>query len=249
MPRSRTRKAGISARSWGRRSRWCGSRRSAPRCSPTKPRRRKQRTGPGIRMMNDRPLILNDPQAQSFAVSRSTMVDPQILEIERRRIFDICWIYVGHDSEIRSPGDFKTRTVCGRPVIFCRDSRNGLRVFLNTCRHRGAMVCREPEGNAKIFSCFYHGWSYDRDGNLDGVPGEKDFPASFNRRDYGLKDTPRVETYRGFVFLNFDPDAMPLEDYLSGAKEYIDLVIFFFSSRRRHTILTCDWSSDVCSSD
>ncbi len=176
-------------------------------------------------MMNDRPLILNDPQAQSFAVSRSTMVDPQILEIERRRIFDICWIYVGHDSEIRSPGDFKTRTVCGRPVIFCRDSRNGLRVFLNTCRHRGAMVCREPEGNAKIFSCFYHGWSYDRDGNLDGVPGEKDYPASFNRRDYGLKEAPRVETYRGFVFLNFDPDAMPLEDYLSGAKEYIDLVI------------------------
>ena len=175
--------------------------------------------------MNDRPLVLNDPQAPSFQVNRSSMVDPGILELERRRVFDVCWIYVGHESEVRAPGDFRTRTVCGRPVIFCRDSKNAVRVFLNTCRHRGAMVCREPEGNAKTHTCFYHGWSYDRDGRLDGVPGEKDYPASFKKSDYGLKEAPRVETYRGFVFLNFEPEAMPLEDYLAGAKEYIDLVV------------------------
>jgi len=105
--------------------------------------------------MNERPLVVNE--AAGFRVNRATLVDPEILELERRRVFDACWIYVGHESELRSPGDFRTRAVCGRPVIFCRDSGNAVRVFLNTCRHRGAMVCREAEGNAKTYTCFYHG--------------------------------------------------------------------------------------------
>src|SRR5262252_4185723 len=158
--------------------------------------------------MNDRPLVLHDPQSRRFEVPRSALVDPAILALEQRRVFDFCWIYVGHDSEVRAPGDFKTRSVCGRPVIFCRDSKGAVRVFLNTCRHRGAMVCREAEGNAKVYSCFYHGWSYDRDGRLDGVPGEKDYPPDFRKADYGLAEPPRVESYRGFVFLNSDPDAV-----------------------------------------
>ncbi len=175
--------------------------------------------------MNETPWVINQPDAMHFAVNRATLVDPQVLEFERRRIFDVCWIYVGHESEVRAPGDFKTRTVCGRPVILCRDSRNAVRVYLNTCRHRGAMVCREAEGNAKHFTCFYHGWTYDRDGALYGLPGQNAYPPSFNRAAFALKEPPRVASYRGFVFLNFDADAMALDDYLAGAKEYIDLII------------------------
>ena len=175
--------------------------------------------------MNDSPLLRHDPQAFDFQVNRATLVDPQILELERRRIFDRCWIYVGHESEVRAPGDFRTRTVCGRPVIFCRDADNRARVFLNTCRHRGSIVCREAEGNAKHYTCFYHGWSYDRDGRLDGVPGESAYPPGFDKRDYGLMAPPRVESYRGFVFLNFEAAAEPLADYLGAAREYIDLVV------------------------
>ena len=160
-----------------------------------------------------------------FQVHRSTLVDPRILELEQRRIFDVCWIYVGHESEVRAPGDFKTRTICGRPVILCRDNKNNVRVFLNTCRHRGTVVCREPEGNAKHYVCFYHGWTYDRDGNLYAVPGQSAYPPNFNKGEFGLKEPPRVASYRGFVFLNFDADAIALEEYLAGAREYIDLVI------------------------
>src|SRR5262249_10361608 len=133
--------------------------------------------------------------------------------------------YVGHESEVRNPGDFRTRLVCDRPVIFCRDSAGKTRVFLNICRHRGAIVCREPEGNAKSYTCFYHGWSYNRDGALDGVPGEDAYPPRFRKSDFGLAEPPRVASYRGFVFLNFDQHAMPLEEYLAGTKEYIDIVV------------------------
>ena len=175
--------------------------------------------------LNESTWVINQPEAMHFAVNRATLVDPQILELERRRIFDTCWIYVGHESEVCAPGDFKTRTVCGRPLIFCRDSRNAVRVYLNTCRHRGSLVCREPEGNAKHFTCFYHGWTYDRDGALYALPGQSAYPPSFNRAEFALQEPPKVASYRGFVFLNFDAGAMALDDYLAGAKEYIDLIV------------------------
>ncbi len=169
--------------------------------------------------------VVDDPRHLDFRVHRGALADPEVLERERRRIFDTCWIYAGHESEVVAPGDFRTRNVCGRPIIFCRDSQGAVRVFLNSCRHRGALVCREPAGNARGYHCFYHGWSYDRDGNLDGVPGQASYPESFDRCKLGLAEPPRVDAYRGFVFLSFDPDAQPLADYLAGAKEYIDLIV------------------------
>jgi p-cumate 2,3-dioxygenase alpha subunit len=170
-------------------------------------------------------FVVNDPKGLDFRVHRAAMVDPAVLEREMRRIFDMCWIYAGHESEVTAPGDFVTRTLCGRPVMLCRDSAAKVRVFLNVCRHRGAVVCRERSGNAKGYTCFYHGWSYDRDGKLDGVPGESSYPVSFDRRELGLAEVPRVDSYRGFVFVSFNPRAMALDEYLAGAKEYLDLVI------------------------
>jgi p-cumate 2,3-dioxygenase alpha subunit len=175
--------------------------------------------------MDDFRYVLNEPASLDFRVHRGAMVEPAVLEQEMRRIFDVCWIYVGHESEVREPGDFVTRTICGRPVILCRDSRSGIRVFLNVCRHRGAVVCRERRGNAKGYYCFYHGWSYDRDGCLDGVPGASSYPPSFDRKEFGLASPPHVDAYRGFVFVSFNPAAQPLGDYLAGAKEYLDLVV------------------------
>jgi len=192
---------------------------------PTEWRFRSPRILAHYEAMDDFRYVLNDPDRLDFRVNRAAMVDALVLEREMRRIFDVCWIYVGHASEVREPGDFVTRTICGRPVILCRDSEARLRVFLNVCRHRGAVVCRERSGNAKGYQCFYHGWSYDRDGCLDGVPGASSYPASFDRREFGLASPPQVADYRGFVFLSFDPDARPLGDYLAGAKEYLDLVV------------------------
>jgi phenylpropionate dioxygenase-like ring-hydroxylating dioxygenase large terminal subunit len=175
--------------------------------------------------MKQQPMVINDPAAFDFRVNRAALVDPAILDQERERIFDLCWIYVGHESEVRSPGDFHTREVCGRPVILCRDDESRVRVFLNSCRHRGAVVCRERQGNASSFTCFYHGWSFDRCGRLDGVPGRSAYPPSFDPSNYPLLEPAHVDSYRGFVFICFDPQAMPLVDYLAGATEYIDLIV------------------------
>src|SRR4051812_19797889 len=127
--------------------------------------------------MNGFRYVENDPARRLFRVHRAAMVEGAVLEAEMRLIFDACWIYAGHESEVRAPGDFVTRTLCGRPVFVCRAAPARVRVFLNVCRHRGAQVCRERRGNAKGYPCFYHGWSYAREGRLEGVPGESSYPA------------------------------------------------------------------------
>src|SRR5689334_8468772 len=98
---------------------------------------------------NGHPLVVENREAMSFRVRREAFVSREVLEREQRALFDHCWIYVGHSSELKSPGDFRTRWAAGRPVIFCRDRDGAIHCLINSCRHRGAIVCREREGDRK----------------------------------------------------------------------------------------------------
>ncbi|MBC7974327.1 MAG: Rieske 2Fe-2S domain-containing protein, partial [Myxococcales bacterium] len=169
-------------------------------------------------------IVLEDPANGAFLVDRRAYLDPEIAALEQRRIFDRCWLYVGHDSELPSPGAYVTRNVGGRPVILARGADAQLRAFANTCTHRGAMVCREASGTARAFHCPYHAWTYSNQGDLIGIPGEDAYSASFDRASYALKPH-RMESYRGFVFVTFDErNPESLADYLGGAREYLDLI-------------------------
>lgn len=169
-------------------------------------------------------FIIDDQEAGLFKVNRRVFTDPECLAQERRRIFDKCWIYAGHDSEVPHPGDYRSRNVAGRPMILVRGDDAGVRLLLNTCRHRGAIVCRQKVGNAKTFQCPYHAWTYNSRGELIGVPGEESYSDGFKREDMGLASPPKVDSYRGFIFVCFDSGAQSLSDYLAGAKEYLDVI-------------------------
>ncbi|HEV7687828.1 MAG TPA: aromatic ring-hydroxylating dioxygenase subunit alpha, partial [Acidimicrobiia bacterium] len=170
------------------------------------------------------PLVVDDPVRGLFRVHRSTMTSPELLQRERELIFDRSWLYLGHESELPKAGSFKTRTVAGRPLIFARDHTGRIRAYLNACPHRGAQVCREAQGCAKRFTCFYHGWTFANSGELLTVPGDEAYGEGFDRSELGLGEAPRLEAYRGFVFVNFDRGAVDLPTYLSGACEYLDLL-------------------------
>jgi p-cumate 2,3-dioxygenase alpha subunit len=169
-------------------------------------------------------LIIDNRVDGIFRVNRRAFTDPSILDVEKSRVFEQCWIYTGHESEIPQPGDFRSRRVAGRPVILVRGSDGAARVLLNTCTHRGALVCREQTGNANTFQCFYHAWTFNNRGELIGVPGDEAYSAAFDRRQLGLAMPPRVESYRGFIFISFNPTIVALVDYLAGAKAYLDLI-------------------------
>lgn len=170
-------------------------------------------------------FVIDDRSRGIFRVHRSAMTSEQIFADERSRIFEKCWLYVGHASEVAKTGDYLRRWVGGRPVIFLRDSAGTVRVHFNSCTHRGATLCREEAGNTRVFQCFYHAWTFDTSGKLVVTPGAEAYAAGFDKAEYALRGPARVAEYRGLYFLNHDPDAMDLRSYLGGAAEYLDLIL------------------------
>jgi phenylpropionate dioxygenase-like ring-hydroxylating dioxygenase large terminal subunit len=168
--------------------------------------------------------VVEDIPAGTFRVNRAALVEEAVFQGEMRSIFDRCWLYVGHESEIPKPGDFRARDVGNRPLLFWHGHDGVKRVLYNSCRHRGALVCRVPEGNTRTMSCFYHAWSYGSTGALTGLPGEEGYGPTFDRGCMSLLSPAKVESYRGFVFACFDPGAVDLRTYLAGAADYLDLV-------------------------
>ena len=169
--------------------------------------------------------LLIDELRKIFKVSRQAFVDPAILELERAQIFDKCWLYLGHSSELAKPGDFVTRSVGGRNILFARDGKGNLKAMLNTCPHRGAQVCREKHGSAKSFQCFYHGWVFGLDGTLRSQPGEASYAADFKERSTSsMQQVPRFDSYRDLNFICFDKNVESLADYLGPVREYLDLI-------------------------
>jgi phenylpropionate dioxygenase-like ring-hydroxylating dioxygenase large terminal subunit len=149
-------------------------------------------------------------------VHRRIYTDPAIFEMEMERIFGAAWIYVGHESEVREPGDYACTRIGRKPVVLVRDAEGEIRVIHNQCAHRGALVVASDKGRTDEFQCCYHGWTYHLDGRLKAVPLNHGYPKDFDPRNpnTAMLKVPRVKSYRGFVFASLAPDGPDLEDFL-----------------------------------
>lgn len=154
-------------------------------------------------------------------IAGTLYTDPRLFELEMDRIFHRTWVWVAHESEIAEPGDFRSSWVGRLPVIVTRDRKGGINVLLNRCRHRGASVCDAPRGNVNGFTCPYHAWSYALDGKLRGIPYPEGYEGVTEKKDMPLHRL-RVGTYAGMIFASMNPDVEPLEDFLGGARLWID---------------------------
>ncbi len=159
---------------------------------------------------------------------------------EVERIFMKAWNFIGRADRIPNPGDYFTLEFVGVPVVVVRDNDGEVRAFANSCRHRGAMVAA-GEGNCRAFRCPYHSWAYGLDGQLLSAP-EIDKSRNFDFAEYGLVPL-RLELWAGFMFLNFDPAAAPLSDWLGDLPERLASYRFedMVCVRRKEYLLDCNW--------
>ena len=151
--------------------------------------------------------------------------DPDVFDLERERIFARTWVFVAHESEIPAPGDFVVRRIVDDSFIVVRDDTGTVRVHFNMCIHRGMQVCRAEQGSASHFRCPYHGWSYRNDGSLAGLPFHEDAyggDAGFPRAGNGLLGPAQIDSINGLIFVNLDPTAPGLREYLGDFAYYLD---------------------------
>ena len=172
----------------------------------------------------DAPVAARDYRAlvQRDRIHGSLYTNDAIFQDEMEKIFYKGWVFIGHDSEVPDPGDYITRTVGLEPVLMVRNREGEVRVFSNRCMHRGNKLCSRESGNKRAFTCEYHGWTFSLDGDLKAVPYAGGFDKDM--AEFALRRPARVESYQGFVFATFNPDACTLDEHLGKAKGLIDRV-------------------------
>ena len=154
--------------------------------------------------------------------------DDEVFQLEKEHLFERSWIFVAHESEIPDPGDYVVRRVLEDSFIVARDEGGEVRVMFNMCLHRGMQICRAELGNASHFRCSYHGWSYRNDGRLVGLPFHQEAYGGedgFSKNGQTLLPAPAMEIYNGLIFVNLDPNAQPLREFLGEFTYYLDFYI------------------------
>jgi len=181
------------------------------------------------------------PLERASTIPGPWYVDPRMAELERQTVFSKTWQLIGRVDQLQQPGQFLRATVAGEPIVAVRGTDGQLRAFYNVCRHHAAAVVTEPCGVAQILHCPYHGWNYGLDGALKGMP-EFDGVENFDRKDHGLVPV-RVDTWENFVFINLDPNAAPLRDFLGALvrrMEPLGVSKLHYFDRRVYNI-ACNW--------
>jgi phenylpropionate dioxygenase-like ring-hydroxylating dioxygenase large terminal subunit len=169
------------------------------------------------------PTLLTDAFFESFESSLGGLdtaetlppacyTDAAFYEFEKEALFNHEWLCVGREDWVKEPGDYFTTQIIGEPIVVARARDGVVRAMSSVCQHR-AMLVAEGKGNARGFVCPYHHWVYGLDGRLVNAPA-MDRTCDFDKKQVRLPEF-RVETWLGFLFINFDPAAKPLAPRLA----------------------------------
>jgi choline monooxygenase len=184
----------------------------------------------------------NNPLDHASTIPSPWYFDEGIGELENSAVFGKTWQAVGRAEQVQNPGQFLTADIAGDPIVVVCGEDSQLRAFYNVCRHHAAAVVTEAQGCAKQFRCPYHGWTYGIDGTLKGMV-EFDGVCDFERSANGLVPV-LVDTWENFVFVNLDPDAGSLRDFLGSIPPIVAPLQLTKKLRyfdRRTYTLQCNW--------
>jgi phenylpropionate dioxygenase-like ring-hydroxylating dioxygenase large terminal subunit len=188
-----------------------------------------------------RPLV----DLRDRTVSSRAFTDPSIFEREQATIFSKSWLYMGHRSQLKQPGDFIQAYAGTIPLLLCLDDEGQFHAIANVCSHRGSRICQTEYGHARKFVCPYHNWVFDNRGELVGVPRRES--SGFDKSKWHLFRADQVATYRDLIFATFSPEAPSLEDYLGEMTWYLDLLLNSshagteVSAGTHRSVIHCNW--------
>ncbi|WP_424973024.1 aromatic ring-hydroxylating oxygenase subunit alpha [Dinoroseobacter sp. S76] len=165
--------------------------------------------------MNERAMPLRSLDARYYT-------DPAVFEVEKSGLLARTWQFAGHASQLAAPGDYFTFEMADES-LFCIKGRDGeIRTFYNVCQHRAHQLV-QGEGRTRVVVCPYHAWTYELNGRLRAAPNSKSVPG-FDASKICLTEV-RTEVFLGFIFVNLDPDAAPMEDWFPGARDELEAFI------------------------
>lgn len=167
----------------------------------------------------DAAIFASRPAQPSLTgIDRNRYVDPAFHHLEVERLWSKVWQMACREEEIPEGGDVVVYDIADTSFIVTRTHMGEIRAFRNACLHRGTRLC-DGDTSVRQFRCPFHGFTWSLEGELTEVPCRWDFPH-VDDDSFRLPEA-LVGTWGGFVFINMDPDAAPLEDYLGVMADHI----------------------------
>lgn len=140
---------------------------------------------------------------------------PEFHRLEMERVWPRTWQVACREEEIPNPGDYVNYEIGRESILVVRNGSGAINAFHNVCPHRGRRLRDDERGNLRAIFCGYHAWTFDLDGKVDAIPSREDWNGCPAVSDEDLSLTRvQCDTWGGWVWINMDPDAPTLREYL-----------------------------------
>ena len=154
----------------------------------------------------------DNPPVEPHPLNGDRYTSKVFYEQEWESVWAKSWLLLGRETEIKDPNSYQVENVGPESVIMVRQSDHSIKAFYNVCQHRGSRLTFSRDGETQAFTCPYHGWQYATDGKLIAAQDPEDFPR--NPCEHVTLIELKCDVFAGFIWVNMDPDCIPLRDYL-----------------------------------
>jgi phenylpropionate dioxygenase-like ring-hydroxylating dioxygenase large terminal subunit len=158
----------------------------------------------------------------TLSLAAKYYTDPEVFKLETNGVLARTWQFAGHASQLQETGDYFTFEMAGES-LFCIKGRDGeIRTFYNVCQHRAHQLV-SGQGQTRVVVCPYHAWTYELTGELRAGPNIKAVEG-FDKSSICLTSV-RTEVFLGFIFVNLDNDAKPMDEWFPNVRTELESYI------------------------
>lgn len=199
------------------------------------------------------PVNLNvEELSQPLTFSVEPYISREYAAAESDKLWPKVWQHAGRVEELANVGDFLTYDIGDDSILVVRAAADTLKAYHNVCSHRGRRLVDTPagahsaHGNKHAFICGFHSWRYDLNGQCTFKLDEQDWKGELNDACTRLSEV-KVDTWGGWIFVNMDPNAVSLREYLEPAASHLDP---FELDKMRYkwrqwVVFDCNWKTAI----